>query len=116
MGEKLALCDADAHGELGPLSPALRGLVELRLSEPKGDAASKPPSLLSFSSSLVFVSRKSVFRRRREGGGVDVLGSSRKKRDPPGVGDMGLPTESPVSLRLGPGRPEPGDEVLKFCA
>lgn len=112
MGEKLALCEADAHGELGPLSPALKGLVELRFSDPNGEAASEP-SLLSFSSNLEPVSRKSVLRRRREGGGVDVLGSSRKKRDPlPGVGDMGLPVESPVSLRLGPGRAEPGDKVL----
>lgn len=46
--------------------------------------------------------------RRREGGGVDVLGSSRKKREPPGVGDIGLPVDSPVSLRLGPGRAELG--------
>lgn len=112
MGEKLALSDADAHGELGPLSPALKGLVELRFSELKGEADS--PSLLSLSSNLELLSRKSVFRRRREGGGVEVLVSSRKKREPPGVGDIGLPTESPVSLRLGPGRAEPGEEVLKF--
>jgi hypothetical protein len=88
---------------------AFRGLVELRFKEPKGEAASGPPSF-AFSSGLG--SRKSVLRRNRAGGGVEVFASSRKKRGFEPVGDMALPTESPVSRRRAPGRAAFGEEVL----
>lgn len=121
IGEKLAVCDADGHGELTPPKPPADGLVVLRRRDPKGEARSGVPSRLSLSlsSNLVFESRKSVFRRRREGGGVEVVDSSRKKREPLAVGDMEFAIESPVSRRLVPGRFELGDDVLKefmwFC-
>jgi hypothetical protein len=116
IGEKLAFCDAEGHGDVGPLTLALSGLVALRLSDPNGElrsaVPSRPAASLSLSSSLASdESRKSVFRRRRDAGGVDVFGSSRKNRELL-VGDMGLPIESPVSRRLVPCLPELGDDAL----
>lgn len=54
----------------------------------------------------------SVLRRSREG--VDEMGSSREKRELLVVGDIAFAAESPVSRRLGVGRPAPGDELNVF--
>lgn len=115
IGEKAEFCDADCHD---PLVLVFRGLVALRFSVLKGEPMSIELSRdcpsLAFSSSFapVVESLKSVFRRRRAGGGVAVLGSSRKNREFP-VGDIGLATESPVPRRRGPGRAELGEGELK---
>lgn len=111
IGEKFALCEAEPQGELGPPTAVFKGLVELRFREPKGEEASGPLSF-TFSSAFVLESRKSVLRRKRAGGGVEVFASSRKKRGFDPVGDMGLPIDSPVSRRRAPGRPAFGEEVL----
>lgn len=124
IGEKLALCDTDCQGGDGPVRPALKGFVVLRLRLPKGDGmdsepASRAEASLSLSSGLTKEeeedSRTSVFRRRRAGGGVEVVGSSRKKREaaPVAVGDKALPATSLVSRRLALGRPVIGEEALK---
>lgn len=94
----------------------------LRFNEPNGDDTSEPSRpvmsfTLSLSSGLIveLESRISVLRRKREGGGVVVFGSSRKKRVPL-VGDIGFPVESWVSRRRAGGRAELGDEALKVLA
>lgn len=91
----LTVCDALLHGDETPPKPLTTGFVALLFKDPKGDERSGSSFGLSLSSAclLVDVSFKSVLRRSKDGGGVVVFGSSRKKRVPP-VGDLGTTVES----------------------